>query len=99
MDFVIGEVLAVGEGKVSVLAEGLSLTEKDLWVDEALLPGYSPKLAGTLPGTCPDGGTVTPVKKDQLTRGSSPLAAKDRVVLLTTDHQTFYLICKVVRYG
>lgn len=99
MDFVIGEVLSAGEGTLSVRAEGLPLTKKDLWVNEALLPGYSPKLEGTLLGFCPDGGVITQVSKDQLTRSELALRAGDRVVLLTTDHQTYYLICKAVRYG
>lgn len=99
MDFVIGEVLSAGEGALSVRAEGLPLAKRDLWVNEALLPGYSPKLAGVLTGSCPDGNTVTTVSKDQLTRSELALRAGDRVVLLTTDHQTYYLICKAVRYG
>lgn len=101
MDFVIGEVLAAGAGALSLRAEGLSLSGEDLWINEALRPGYSPKLAGTLTAYHPTGsilGTV-PVAAGQLAREASPLAAGDRVVLLTPDHQTYYLICKAVRYG
>lgn len=101
MDFVIGEVLSAGAGGLELLAEGLSLSGSDLWINEALLPGYSPALAGVL--TIRDSfdnvvATVT-ATPGSLTRAFSPLAAGDRVVLLTTDHQTYYLICKVVRYG
>ena len=49
-----------------------------------------------LPGSCPDGSTQTPVRKDQLTRAEFALNAGDRVVLLTEDQQEYYLICKVV---
>lgn len=99
MDFVIGEVLSAGEDTLSVRAEGLPLSRRDLWVNEALLPGYSPKLTGILPGTGVHGLTSTPVTRDQLTRSELAIGVGDRVVLLTADHQTYYLICKAVRYG
>lgn len=99
MDFVVGEVLSAGAGRLKLLADGVPLAEKDLWVNEVLTEGYSPKLIGQLPGSCPDGRTMTPVMVNQLTRGESDLKAGDRVALLTADHQTYHLICKVVRYG
>ena len=75
----------------------MELTAEDLWINEDLLEGYSPKLVGALPGTCPDGGTLTPVSADQLTRGEFALKAGDRVVLLTLDGQDYYLLAKAVR--
>ena len=100
MDFVIGEVLSAGAGGLSLRAEGLALAQEDVYVNEALLPGHSPMLAGTLRGTGYQGAAVTvEVKPGQLTRAASPLEAGDRVVLLTPDHQAYYLICKAVRYG
>lgn len=96
--FVIGRVLAVGDGALRVSADGQELTAEDLWVNEELLPGWCPRLTGTLSGTCSDGGSVTtPVEESRLTRGKHALAKDDRVVLLTEDCQFYYLICKVVR--
>lgn len=97
--FVIGRVLAVGDGVLRVSADGQELTGEDLWVNEDLLPGWCPQLKGTLYGTCSShGGSVTtPVQEPQLTRGKHALAKDDRVVLLTEDCQFYYLICKVVR--
>ena len=104
MDFVIGQVLTAGEAGLTVRAEGQPLSGRDLWINEALLPGYSPGLSGTLTGTAYLEPSVTapvevPVAAGQLTRAASPLQAGDRVVLLTADHQTYYLICKAVRDG
>lgn len=96
--FVIGRVLAAGEGVLRVSADGQELTAEDLWVNEDLLPGYCPQLKGTISGTCSSGGAVSvPVEEPQLTRGRHALAKGDRVVLLTEDCQFYYLICKVVR--
>lgn len=97
--FVIGQVLAVGEGVLKVLADGQELRTEDLWINEALLPGYCPQLKGTVYGTCSShGGRVTtPVEEPQLTRGRHALKAGDRVVLLTADKQDYYLICRAVR--
>ena len=97
MTLAIGQVVAGSQEGLQVQCGGNILTAADLWVNEALLEGYSPKLTGTLPGTCPDGGTPTPVAKDQLTRSEFALTAGDRVVLLTQDEQAYYLLCKVVR--
>lgn len=97
--FVIGQVLVGSQEGLVLQANGLPITANQIWINEALLAGYSPKLVGQLPGTCPDGGTMTPVTKDQLTRGEFALKAGDRVVLLTQDEQSYYLICKVVRLG
>lgn len=100
MDFVIGEVLSAGAGGLSILAEGNAVTREDMYINEALLPGYSPQLAGTLKGKGYDSADVTvKVQAGQLTRATSPLEDGDRVVLLTQDHQTYYLLCKAVRYG
>lgn len=97
--FVVGRVLAAGEGELRVSANGQELTAEDLWVNEDLLPGYCPRLKGDLSGTCSShGGEVTtPVQPPQLTRGGHALARGDRVVLFTEDSQFYYLICKVVR--
>lgn len=97
MALAIGQVLVGSQEGLQVQCGGNVLTAADIWINEALLEGYSPKLIGSLPGTCPDGGTTTPVTKDQLTRSEFALAAGDRVVLLTEDEQAYYLLCKVVR--
>lgn len=97
--FAIGKVLEAGEKVLRVFANGQELKPEDLWVNEALLPGYCPQLKGTLNGTCSShGGSVTtPVKEPQLTRGKHALVKDDRVVLLTEDCQFYYVIAKVVR--
>lgn len=97
--FVIGTVLEASEGVLRVFANGMELKTEDLWVNEALLPGYCPQLKGTLNGTCSShGGSVTtPVKEPQLTRGKHALSKDDRVVLLTEDWQFYYVIAKVVQ--
>ena len=94
--FAIGKVLAGSREGLRVQCGGTVLTAQDIWCDEALLAGYSPKLTGTLLGSCPDGQTRTEVTKDQLKRSEFALKAGDRVVLLTEDQQIYYLICKVV---
>lgn len=97
--FAIGKVLEAGEGVLRVFANGMELKTEDLWVNEALLPGWCPQLKGTLNGTCSShGGSVTtPVKEPQLTRGKHALSKDDRVVLLTEDWQFYYVIAKVVQ--
>lgn len=97
--FVIGKVLEASEKVLRVFANSQELKTEDLWVNEALLPGYCPQLKGTLNGTCSShGGSVTtPVKEPQLTRGKHALAKDDRVVLLTEDWQFYYVIAKVVQ--
>lgn len=97
--FVIGRVVAAGDGRLRVSANGQELTQGDLWISEELIPGYCPQLEGTLSGTCSShgGDVTTPVEPSQLTRGKHALAKDDRVVLLTEDCQFYYLICKVVR--
>ena len=97
VSFAIGEVKVGSQEGPRVQCGGNLLKEKDIWINEALLVGYSPKLTGTLYGYCPDGDTTTPVSKDQLKRSEFALKAGDRVVLLTADEQAYYLICKVVR--
>ena len=97
--FVIGRVLEAGDGVLRIFANGQELKTEDLWVSEALLPGYCPRLTGTLTGTCSShGGSVTvPVVGTELTRGKHALARDDRVVLLTEDQQDYYVIAKVVQ--
>lgn len=96
--FSIGEVQSAGQWEdVRIACDGLILTAEDLWVAPELLEGYSPKLVGSLPGTCPDGGTLTPVSADQLTRGELGVKAGDRVVLLTRDGQDYYLVGRMVK--
>ena len=97
MALAICQVIVGSQEGLQVQCGGNVLTAADIWINEALLEGYSPKLIGSLPGTCPDGGTNTPVTKDQLTRSEFALTAGDRVVLLTEDEQAYYLLCKVVR--
>lgn len=97
MALAIGQVLVGSQEGLQVQCGGNVLTTADIWINEALLEGYSPKLEGSLPGTCPDGGTHTPVTPEQLTRAEFALRAGDRVVLLTEDEQAYYLLCKVVR--
>lgn len=95
--FVIGRVLAAGDGILRVSADGQELNAEDLWVNEALLPGYCPQLKATLPGSGWHGPCTTTVEERQLTRGKHALAKDDRVVLLTEDQQDYYLVAKVVR--
>ena len=85
--FSIGTVLSGTQEGLTIQCGGTVLEASDLWCNEALLD---------LPGSCPDGSTQTPVRKDQLTRAEFALNAGDRVVLLTEDQQEYYLICKVV---
>lgn len=77
-------------------ANGLTIEQDSILVNEVLKTGYSPKLVGTLTGTCPDGETTTPVAKDNLTRGEFALKKGDMVVVLSPDGQTYYILCKVV---
>ena len=95
--FCVGVVTVGTEEGLKIQCNGLELTADQIWTNGAMRGGYSPKRGGTPPGTCPDGGTITPVTKDQLTRGEFALKAGDRVVLLTQDEQTYYLICKAVK--
>lgn len=97
VSFAIGTVKKGTQEGLQVQCGGTLLTVQDLWIDEALLEGYSPQLTGTLLGYCPDGETTTPVAAGQLKRDSFALRAGDRVVLLTEDEQTYYIMCKVVR--
>ena len=94
--FAIGKVVAGTQAGLRVQCGGNVLTAEQIWCNEAMLEEYSPKLEGTLTGTCPDGGTVTPVTKDQLKRAEFALKEGDRVALLTENQQIYYVICKVV---
>lgn len=96
--FAIGTVTVGSQEGLKVQCGGLELTADQIWINEALLFGYSPKLVGTIHGLCTSPGSTTDeVQKDDLTRGEFALKAGDRVVLLTKDEQAYYLICKVVR--
>ena len=75
---------------------GLTIEQDSILVNEAMKKGYSPKLVGTLTGTCPDGSTTTPVEKDDLTRGEFALKEGDQVVVMSPDGQIYYILCKVV---
>lgn len=97
MALAVGQVMVGSQDGLQVQCGGNILTTVDIWINEALLEGYSPKLTGTLPGSCPDGRTTTPVTENQLTRSEFALKVGDRVVLLTQDEQAYYLLCKVVR--
>lgn len=77
-------------------ANGLTIEQDSIQINEAMIEGYSPKLEGSLTGTCPDGTTVTPVRRDDLTRGEFALRAGDLVVVMSPDAQTYYILCKVV---
>lgn len=90
----LGEILQAEPLRLQ--ANGLTIEQDSIRINETMLVGYSPKLVGDLPGTCPDGGTMTPVTKDQLTRGEFALKAWDQVVVFSPDGQTYYILCKVV---
>ena len=75
---------------------GLTIEQDSILVNEAMKQGYSPKLVGTLTGTCPDGSTTTPVEKDDLTRSEFALKEGDQVVVMSPDGQIYYILCKVV---
>lgn len=79
-----------------VRAGGLDLDAEALRINEALLKGYRPKLVGTLMSLIPKDEVTTEVKKDDLERGEHALKKGDRVVVLTEDFQTYYILCKVV---
>lgn len=92
---VLGEVTQFGGGKLRVTADGLPLTEKDILINADLVQDM--QVSGTLDGmvNCSYGSiSRMTVNKGTLTR--PPLAAGDRVLLLTADRQTYYLVCKVV---
>lgn len=100
--FRLGEVKEAGPADLTISCDGMELNNDDLWVNPALMQGYSPKLVGTLDGTCScsagSGVCTTPVAKDDLTRGETGLVKGDRVVLLVSgDGQTYYVLCKVVK--
>ncbi|MBS1384227.1 MAG: DUF2577 family protein [Clostridiales bacterium] len=92
--FLIGEVLS--PEPLRVRAGGLDLDAEALRINEALLKGYRPKLVGTLMSLIPKDEVTTEVKKDDLERGEHALKKGDRVVVLTEDFQTYYILCKVV---
>lgn len=79
-------------------ANGLTIEQDSIRINETMLEGYIPKLIAPTPlsGTCPDGTTSTPVTKDQLVRGEFALKKDDLVVVMSPDDQTYYILCKVV---
>lgn len=92
----LGEILQAKPLRLQ--ANGLTIEQDSIRINEALLEGYIPKLVALspLPGSCPHGPTSTPVTKDQLTRGEFALKAGDQVVVMSPDGQTYYILCKVV---
>lgn len=94
----VGTVLNGDEQTLKIRCNGQELTREDLWIPPRLLKEYSPKLAGTLSGTCSGhGGAVTvPVTADQLKRGEFGLKTGDTVLLFTPDQQEYFIIDKVV---
>ncbi len=96
--FAIGTVTVGSQEGLRVQCGGTELTRADLWINEALLEGYTPQLEGDLTGSCSDGGTcAVHMEREDLSRARFALAAGDRVVLLTQDKQIYYLLCKVVK--
>lgn len=98
-NLMVGTVLDGTEAGLRIRCDGLELSREDLWISPRLLTGYSPKLAGTLHGTCSShGGTVTvPVSKDQLTRSEFDLHAGDRVIVFTPDGQEYFILDRTVK--
>lgn len=94
----VGTVLNGDEKELKIRCNGQELTREDLWIPSRLLKAYSPKLTGTLSGTCSGhGGAVTvPVTADQLKRGEFGLETGDTVLLFTPDQQEYFIIDKVV---
>lgn len=92
----LGEILQAEPLRLQ--ANGLTIEQDSIQINETMLEGYSPKLIAPspLPGTCPEGITSTPVTKDQLVRGEFALKAGDQVVVFSPDGQTYYILCKVV---
>lgn len=96
--FAIGTVTAGTQEGLRVQCNGNELSGEDLWINEALLEGYTPQLEGTIHSSYSgDGGYAIRVDREDLSRAQFALAAGDRVVLLTQDEQVYYLICKVVK--
>ncbi len=94
----IGTVLDGDEETLKIQCNGQELEREDLWIPPRLLKGYSPKLAGTVQGTCSShGGAVTsPVGADVLARSVFGLQAGDTVLLFSPDQQEYFIIDKVV---
>ena len=90
--FAIGTVTAGTQEGLRVQCNGNELSGEDLWINEALLKGYTPQLEGTID----NGAYSIHVDREDLSRAQFALAAGDRVVLLTQDDQVYYLLCKVV---
>ncbi len=92
---VVGVVTQFGGGTLRVTADGLPLTEKDIRVNADLVEDM--QVSGSLDGSvnCSFGSiSRMTLSAGTLTRPS--LAAGDRVLLLTADRQTYYLVCRVV---
>lgn len=95
----VGTVLDGSEEGLKIRCNGQELEREDLWIPPRLLKGWSPKLAGTLSGTCSShGGSVTVlVSADQLTRSEFGLKTGDTVLLFTPDQQEYFIVDKVVK--
>ena len=90
----IGTVVSAAPLKVRV--DGLEVGAESLWVNAALVAGYDPGLSGKLSGTGAMGTVTTKVEPGDLTRKTAALQAGDSVAVLSTDRQTYYVLCKVV---
>lgn len=98
--WMLGTVLQEGTGPaLRVACNGMTLTGEDLWLPDYLKEGWSPGLAGTLSGTCTEGGACTvPVEPEQLRRKEGGLKTGDQVVVaVSRDGQDYYIVCKAVR--
>ena len=92
---VIGEVVQFGGGKLRVTADGLALTEKDILINAELVRDM--RVSGTLDGSVNCSyGSISRMTVSEGTLKRPALTAGDRVLLLTADRQTYYLVCKVV---
>ena len=97
---IIGEVKTIGGGTLHIMAEGQVITEDRIWINPTLLDGHCPRLVGTLTGTGYRGAAVSvDVPPQALSAQGHGIGVGDRVILLTTDRQTYYLLAQVVRYG
>lgn len=94
----IGTVLDGDEETLKIQCNGQELEREDLWLPPRMRKAYSPKLTGTLSGTCSShgGGVTVPVGEDQLRRGVFELETGDTVLLFTPDQQEYFIIDKVV---
>ena len=90
----IGTVVSAAPLRIRL--DGLDVGAEALRINAALLAGYDPGLSGTLTGTGAMGTVTTKVEPGDLTRKTAALQAGDSVAVLSTDRQTYYILCKVV---